>query len=93
MNKKNADRDNVTYRELISEIRALRDENRQQLVEIKECLGSKVDVSDFVVVKERTNRMWDERNKFVGWALGAGVAGGGAAAVINSIISRLTEII
>jgi hypothetical protein len=52
-----------------------------------------VENDDYKDMKEKVYRLWDERNKMVGWMLGAGIAGGGISALLSSAVKTVFALI
>lgn len=44
---------------------------------------------DFKSMKAKVNTLWDERNKLIGWMLGAGLVGGVTGSVLKNIVSSV----
>jgi predicted RNase H-related nuclease YkuK (DUF458 family) len=82
--------DIVTYRELIKEITALRAELTAGIKEIMDCVDTKVSYKTFSDVKTKTDKMWDERNRVIGYILGGGIVGGATSA---AIVKTVTEVL
>lgn len=84
---------NRTNRELLVRI----DERQRQAVrdikKIHDCLETKVDTKDFKPIKDRTNKLWDDRNRAIGWMIGAGVSGGGIAVLLQNFIKVVSAAI
>jgi len=48
---------------------------------------------DYKELKYKVDSLWDSKNKMVGWMLGAGIAGGGISALLNSLVKTVSAII
>lgn len=44
---------------------------------------------DFKSMKAKVNTLWDERNKLIGWMLGAGIIGGTTGALAKQIVTSV----
>ena len=44
---------------------------------------------DFSEMRNKTNTMWDERNKFLGYMIGAGMAGGGISSFLVGAVKAV----
>ena len=63
---------------------------RDELAEIKECLEHSVkDDDSYREIKRKVNFLWDERNKMVGWMIGAGATGGAIASVFKGVVTDI----
>jgi len=40
---------------------------------------------EFIDVKAKTHILWDDRNKMIGWLLGAGIVGGTASTLLSGL--------
>jgi len=49
--------------------------------------------SEYKELKFKVDSLWDSKNKMVGWMLGAGIAGGGVSALLNSLVKTVSAII
>lgn len=72
----------------------VRIDERQQAVlkhleDIDRALTFKVDVEDFKPYCEKTNRLWDDRNRIIGWIIGGGLAGGAISQVLGSAVKAI----
>jgi hypothetical protein len=47
------------------------------------------DNADYKDMKEKVYKLWDERNKLIGWLLGAGIVGGTTGSIINNFIKTV----
>jgi hypothetical protein len=63
---------------------------RDELAEIKECLEHSVkDDDSYREIKRKVNFLWDERNKMIGWMIGAGATGGAIASVFKGVVTDI----
>ena len=62
----------------------------EDILEIKHCLDNKVD--DDIIYENRGKKietLWDDRNKVLGWRLGAGVAGGSISSLLAGLVKTI----
>jgi len=60
---------------------------KENVVEIKKKMDCMVpNDSDYKELKDKVDSLWDDKNRVVGWMLGAGVAGGGISALLGSLV-------
>ena len=52
-------------------------------------LDKKVDCEEFDDIKDKTHKMWDNQNKFIGWLAGIGVLSGAIGGLIVKSISQV----
>ena len=52
-------------------------------------LEQKVDCDEFNDIKEKTHKMWDNQNRFIGWLAGIGVLSGAVGGLIVKSISQV----
>ena len=79
----------VTYRELIKEIRTLNDDVTRKLEHLESCLNAKVSLLDFTDYKSKTDRLWDERNRMIGYVIGGGITGGVVAQGLTKLVTEV----
>ena len=48
-----------------------------------------VDDGEYRELKRKVNTIWDERNKLIGWMLGAGLVGGTTGALVKQLVSNV----
>jgi len=59
--------------------------------DIKDSLECMVkDDDDFKLMKTQVKTLWDDRNKLIGWLLGAGIVGGTTGAILQNIVKTIT---
>ena len=83
------EKDIVTYRELIKEIRSLETNVVERLKRIEECVDGKVSYKTFIDVKTKTDKMWDDRNRVIGYILGGGIAGGTVSQILGGVVREV----
>ena len=49
--------------------------------------------ADYQELKMKVDNLWDSKNKMVGWFLGAGLAGGSVATLLQSLIKTVSAMI
>ena len=60
---------------------------KENVVEIKQKLDCMVpNDSEYKELKTKVDSLWDDKNKLIGYMLGAGVAGGGISAILNGLV-------
>ena len=60
------------------------------ICEIKKKLNCTViENDDYKDMKEKVYRLWDDRNKMLGYMIGAGVAGGGISTILSSAVKTI----
>ena len=83
----------VTYRELIKEIKELKTELSERMKSLENCIDERVTLVEFSEYKNKTNSLWDERNKIVGYVIGGGAVGGmissGMGKIITEVMAKL----
>jgi hypothetical protein len=79
----------VTYRELIKEIRTLNDDVTRKLEHLENSLNAKVSVEDFAEYKAKTDKLWDEHNKMIGYVIGGGITGGVVAQGLTKLVTEV----
>lgn len=52
-------------------------------------MDNKVDCEEFEPVKARNEKLWDDRNRFIGWLAGIGVLSGATGGLIVKSISQV----
>lgn len=63
---------------------------KQGIDDIKDILNCTVkDDDDFKSMKTKVNTLWDERNKLLGWMVGAGLVGGVTGSVLKNLVSTV----
>lgn len=80
----------VTYRELIKEIRTLNDDLTKKLEHLENSLNAKVSIKDFAEYRTKTDKLWDDRNKVIGYVIGGGITGGVVAQGLVKLVSEIT---
>ena len=75
-----------TSRELLIRIDERQKSILLRLGLFEELLKLKVDIIDLKPYADKTDKMWDDRNKVIGWMIGAGISGGGAAILVQNLI-------
>ena len=60
------------------------------ICEIKKKLNCTViENDDYKDMKEKVYKLWDDRNKMLGYMIGAGVAGGGISTILSSAVKTI----
>ena len=73
----------------------IRIDERQQIVlkdikDIKYKLDCKVeDNPDYHDMKDKVYRMWDDRNKMIGYMIGAGIVGSGITSLLSGAVKTI----
>ena len=57
---------------------------------IKDCLDRTVENNDeYREMKGKVDRLWDDRNKLIGWMLGAGMVGGATGSIFKGLVGAI----
>lgn len=81
--------DNVTYRELVSEIRTLRGETQRGFDKLEDCLDSKVNRAYFIQVKNDVESLLQLKDRMWGYVIGASTLTGGIVAGAKELLMSL----
>ncbi|MDD5015883.1 MAG: hypothetical protein PHW73_12450 [Atribacterota bacterium] len=61
-----------------------------EMREIKHCLESTVkNDEEYREIKTKVERLWDDRNRMIGWMLGAGLVGGTTGSIFKSLVETV----
>jgi len=64
----------------------------EDIDEIKKSLDCTVkNNDDFKAFKKKVDTLWDERNKLLGWMMGAGLVGGVTGSFLKNLVSGVFE--
>ena len=62
----------------------------EDIVDIKSKLDCKVDNNKtYEEMTDKVDDLWDNKNRLVGWMIGAGVAGGGISTVLSGLVKTI----
>ena len=62
----------------------------EDIVEIKKKLDCKVDDNnEYKQMTDKVDSLWDERNKMIGWLLGAGIVGGTTGNLLSGLVKTI----
>ena len=76
----------MTTRELLIRVDERQANISKKLNDLKILLDSKADTSDLDPYCKKVDTLWDERNRVLGWIVGAGLLGGGVSQVLSSLV-------
>ena len=48
---------------------------------------------EYKELKTKVDSLWDDKNRMIGWMLGAGIAGGGISTVLDGLIKTVSAMI
>jgi len=70
------------------------DERQKEMARDMSIINNKLDLmvlnnEEYKDLKRKVSTLWDERNKLIGWMLGAGLVGGTTGALVKQLVSTV----
>jgi len=70
------------------------DERQKEMARDMSIINNKLDLmvlnnEEYKDLKRKVSTLWDERNKLIGWMLGAGLVGGTTGALFKQLVSTV----